>query len=188
MNDTILNRLRTETRSQHEQTETELFADKLMAGTLSRAEYERLLVIHYLFHQALETAVAAHADFFADYDRETRRKTPWLVADLALVGSAIPAPIPGLFAGWNSYQLLGAMYVAEGSTLGGRVIAKALSRTPGLTDIAATSQFFGGYGEQTGSLWKTFGLYLMEKANGHDNEIVEAAAVAFGVFGELAKQ
>ncbi len=188
MNETILTRLRTETRLQHEQTETVLFADKLMAGTLSQAEYEQLLVIHYRFHQALETAVTTHSDFFWGYDRETRRKTPWLLADLALIGVPVPAPASGLFAGWTGYQLLGAMYVAEGSTLGGRLIAKALSRTPGLAQIAAASQFFGGYGEQTGPLWKLFGIYLTGKAKGHENEIIDAAARAFGIFAQLTKR
>jgi heme oxygenase (biliverdin-IX-beta and delta-forming) len=184
--DTILNRLRTETRPQHEQTETVLYADKLMAGLLVRAEYEHLLVIHYRFHEALETALARHANFFADYDHTTRRKTPWLRADLAQVGLPIPAPMPGLFAGWSGYQLLGALYVAEGSTLGGRVIARALSRTPDLVELAATAQFFTGYGDQTGLLWKAFGTYLTEKANGHDNEIIEAAGRSFAIFSQLA--
>ena len=183
----LLTRLKLETRSQHQQTETLLYADKLMNGTLARAEYEHLLVIHYLFHQALETAVAVQSPFFAGCDLELRRKTPWLVADLRQLAITLPAALPGLFADWNGYQLLGALYVAEGSTLGGRVIAGALHRTPALADVAA-SQFFGGYGEQTGPLWKAFGAYLTGRADDHDNLVINAAIRAFGHFQRIAKQ
>ena len=183
--DTLLTRLKAETRSQHQQTETLLYASELRSCTLSREAYGHLLAIHYVFHQALETAVAAQTDFFAGYDAEVRRKTPWLAADLTYMHVPLPLPDPHLFANWNGYQLLGALYVAEGSMLGGQLIAGILRKTPALSDIA-TSQFFGGYGEQTGPLWRAFGTYLTARANGHDRVIVQAADSAFGYFQHLA--
>lgn len=182
---TLLVRLRNETRARHEQTEKLLYADAIRAGTLSRTEYGQLLRMHYLFHQALETAVAVQAVFFTGCDRVARQKTPWLVADLKRLGVPLPEPRPELFADWNAYQLLGAMYVAEGSTLGGQVIAKALARIPELSEIIASSQFFIGYGEQTGLRWKTFGLYLTNRADGYADEVVDAANRAFVIFGQL---
>ena len=189
----LLTRLRSETSARHQQTEALLYADKLMNGTLTRIEYEHLLAIHHLFHQSLEAAVAAQVvatqtHFFAGYDRELRRKTPWLMADLQGLGLPLPDVYPGLFANWNGYQLLGALYVAEGSTLGGRVIANALRRTSGLGDVAAKSRFFGGYGEQIGPLWKAFGTYLTGRADGHDEVIIGAAIGAFDRFQQVATQ
>lgn len=182
----LLTRLKTNTRPRHRQTETVLYADKLLAGTLARSEYAQLLTIHYRFHQALETAIAGQARFFTDYAYEARRKTPWLMTDLDQAGIDLPAPAPGLFMDWTADQLLGAMYVAEGSTLGGRVIACALGQSPGLRGL--TSRFFDGYGEQTGPLWKLFGAWLTQRANSHDEQIVEAANRAFGHFQQLAVQ
>ncbi len=182
----LLDRLKTETRSNHVQTETLLYAETLMAGTLTRAELGHLLTIHYGFHRALETAVAAQPDFFVGYHPDKRRKTPWLLADLQQFGMDLPQPNPDLFEGWNGYQLLGALYVGEGSTLGGQVIAKALRRTPGLGDAAASLRFFGGYGDQTGPLWKAFGTYLLSRADGHEKPIIDAARRAFDLFGKLA--
>jgi heme oxygenase (biliverdin-IX-beta and delta-forming) len=180
----ILTRLKTETRTQHEKTERLLYADKLLAGTLSRHEYEHLLLIHYAFHQALETAVASHGQFFADYGCPVRQKTSWLIADLQQAGCQLPPPFSGLFADWNRYALLGALYVAEGSTLGGRVIAGALYRTQELRHIVP--HFFGGYGEQTGPLWKAFCAYLIDRADGQDDTIVSGAERAFSLFQQLA--
>lgn len=182
----LLTRLKTDTRARHQQTETLLFAGKLMAGTLSPADYAQLLQIHYRFYQSLETAVAEQPQFFSGYDHEERRKTPWLMADLNQIGTALPAPAPDLFKDWTGYQLLGALYVAEGATLGGRVIAGALRRTPGLSHLIP--RFFGGYGEQTGPRWKAFGRFLTNRADGHDSGIIEAADRAFGCFGQLARQ
>jgi heme oxygenase (biliverdin-IX-beta and delta-forming) len=183
-NDSILTRLKEQTRARHERTEALLFADKLLTATLSREEYGQLLTIHYRFHQALETALDGQADFFADYDREARRKTPWLVADLEQAGLTLPETATQLFENWTGQQLLGAIYVAEGSTLGGRVIANALRQTPGLSGL--TSRFFGGYGDQTGPRWKTVGTYLTQRANSLDDEIVNGANQAFDYFGQLA--
>ncbi|WP_157816138.1 biliverdin-producing heme oxygenase [Spirosoma pollinicola] len=187
MNDrSILARLKIETRPHHQQTETRLYARKLMAGTLTRTEYGHLIGIHYRFHQALETAVATQSGFFAGYDRETRRKTPWLVTDLERLGLPLPSPRPGLFADWNGYQLLGALYVAEGATLGGQVVDQALRRIPDLEEAAVPSRFFGGYGDQTRPHWQAFGTYLTERAREHHDEVVDAAGRAFDYFSELA--
>ncbi|WP_435524354.1 hypothetical protein [Chryseobacterium indoltheticum] len=52
----------------------------------------------------------------------------------------------------NEHGALRAMYVVEGSTLGGNVIAKQLSKTEGFDNV--TFNFFGCYQENTGPMWK----------------------------------
>ena len=54
----------------------------------------------------------------------------------------------------NEHEALGAMYVIEGSTLGGNVIAKQLSKIEGFEEV--TFNFFGCYQENTGPMWKNF--------------------------------
>lgn len=180
----LLSQLKTKTRTRHEQTEELLYTQQLMAGTLTQDEYIHLLQIHYRFHQALEAAVAKHADALAGYDYPPSRKTPWLVADLQQVGTPIPSSAPALFANWTATQLLGALYVSEGSMLGGQVIAKALRRNPGLAHV--DPHFFGGYGAQTGPRWKAFCAYLTQQAEGHQDEVIAAADRAFVYFQQLA--
>lgn len=180
----ILTQLKTETRTRHEQTEQLLYAQQLMAGLLSRDEYVHLLTIHYQFHRALETTVTKQAASLEGYDFAASRKTPWLAADLRSMGVPLPDLTTNFFADWSATQLLGALYVAEGSMLGGQVIAKALRRTPALADVE--SRFFGGYGAQTGPRWKAFCTYLTHRAAGQQHEVVAAADRAFGYFQQLA--
>lgn len=75
---------------------------------------------------------------------------------------------------------LGCMYVMEGSTLGGKVILKHVSKTLGIVpDEGGT--YFSGYGEQTGHYWKTF-LYNLQEYSANNNcdaEIITGAKDTF---------
>jgi heme oxygenase len=83
----------------------------------------------------------------------------WLSADLVQLGIdpgriayAPPAMVPRLptFA-----HAVGALYVLEGSSLGGKVILRQLASRMG-PEIEGATQFFGGRGEHTGAAWKEF--------------------------------
>lgn len=52
-------------------------------------------------------------------------------------------------------QLVGALYVIEGSTLGGQLISRSLNQHLGLT-LNTGARFFYGYGEQTALMWQSF--------------------------------
>lgn len=74
----------------------------------------------------------------------------------------------------------GCMYVMEGSTLGGKVILKHVSKVLGIVpDEGGT--YFGAYGEQTGHYWKTFLHNLQEYStnNNCDAEIITGAKDTF---------
>jgi heme oxygenase len=49
----------------------------------------------------------------------------------------------------------GALYVVEGSALGGQLIARQLSERLGIT-AERGGAFFAGWGERTGSRWREF--------------------------------
>jgi heme oxygenase len=67
-----------------------------------------------------------------------------------------PALLPDLptFA-----HALGALYVLEGATLGGRVILRDLDARLG-TSIAGATRFFGGRREAVGPMWLRFRALL----------------------------
>ena len=78
---------------------------------------------------------------------------------------------------------LGAMYVIEGSALGGQYIARhvehALGLAPGHGDA-----YFIGYGDRTGSMWREFQNTLKEVSDSDGDAVISAAKKMFSVFGE----
>jgi heme oxygenase len=75
-----------------------------------------------------------------------------LGADPARVALAAPAQLPDLP---NFAHALGALYVMEGATLGGRLILRDLEMRLGDT-IADATCFFGGRGKRVGPMWQSF--------------------------------
>lgn len=176
---TLLERLRNETRLLHEQTEQQFYTKALQNGTLSVEEYSHLLRTHFLFHQALETAIDRHTEFFKDYEPAMRRKTAWLLDDLANLNESVPQLMPELFADWSPVSLLGAAYVGEGSMLGGTVIWRMLQKNPAILPLLKHARFYQGYGASTGSNWKNFGAFITREGEAHADEVVAAAGQAF---------
>jgi heme oxygenase len=81
----------------------------------------------------------------------------------------------------DSYaRALGALYVLEGSTLGGRIIAGMVSRQ--LNTLKGLS-YFNGYGAETGKMWQAFKAFLNRPWPPHErHEIIAAAEDTFITF------
>ena len=125
----------------------------LAEGRLPRDDYAALLQRSLGFHAALEARLAEAPRLSAyGIDLEARRRTPLLRADLAWlgvpdrVGMAELAPFP------NAEAALGGLYVAEGSTLGGRLLSRGLDGIlpPGLEG----RRFLLGHGERHARMWR----------------------------------
>ncbi|RYY40433.1 MAG: biliverdin-producing heme oxygenase [Chitinophagaceae bacterium] len=153
-------RLKEDTRRVHETLEARLLP--YLEAVTDADTYAHLLRAFHSYYAALEKAVAKvlRPDALPDFTQ--RRKAEWLLLDLEALGrpthdrelpaSLLPA-IDDEAAAW------GALYVLEGSTLGGRLICRMLDKQlPG-----APLRFFGGYGAQTGPYWMAF-LGAFEKA------------------------
>lgn len=150
----LLDRLRAETRAAHEDMERVLDWERRVSTV---AGYRGLLARLYGFHMRWEPEAAALIADPAWFD--PRRRAPLLVADLGHLGLT-PGDIAGLpvHAGLGMQSrsdALGAMYVLEGSTLGGQLIARHVARTLGFTAGAGCS-FYGGRGQQAGVMWRAF--------------------------------
>lgn len=124
-------------------------------------------------------------------DLPQRRKAAFILQDLTSVkepADSLPqaADFPLLA---SEAAALGALYVLEGSTLGGRAITKMiLKNLPCLT--LANLQFFNGYGENTGLMWTRFQQSLNTFALNPEGEadMVAAANETFLKFGWWIKQ
>jgi heme oxygenase len=145
--------LRIKTKEHHQQLEVKIIA--AIKSIHRRNDYASLLQMFAGYFGSLENLIEQTKlpDLLPDYP--TRRKAASLRADLI----CIRAPIPGKIAAANlptienSLQALGALYVMEGSTLGGRIITRMVANK--LHGETAFS-FFEGYGKKTNEMWEVF--------------------------------
>ena len=152
----VLERLRAETRPQHDAIETAL---DLTSGTLTLGTYRRTLARFHGFYRPLEVGVQAVGGW-ADrgLDLAERWKTPLLEADLRALGVDDPAALPvctDLPPHATVAAAFGCLYVLEGATLGGQVISQLLRNRLGVTPEAG-GRFFYAYGDRTGAMWQAF--------------------------------
>ena len=153
-------RLRAGTRDAHAQIETAPALVRLVAQDLTRQEYIIILQHLQALHAHLEPAVAAELETIpqaaAMLDGSRPRR---LAEDLAWFGAPAlaPPPLPDLA---GPAAALGALYVIEGSGLGGRVIGRHLSECLGVAAGAGASFFCGLDADGARQRWTRLGAIL----------------------------
>ncbi|SEG20253.1 Heme oxygenase [Bryocella elongata] len=185
-----LEHLRERTRPQHNATESQM---PITADGLTLAEYTGYLRGLYAALAPWESFALTHHPAALETLVASRRRAFLLEKDLSAFGIAVPAvgafhsaAIPGLDeldGATFAASFLGAMYVVEGSSLGGQYIAKHLETTLGLTPEHGAA-YFRGYGDRTGSLWQQFKLVLAALPDSEEDQVVAAAQGMFALFGE----
>ena len=170
----VLHLLRKETRPFHDAVEQNSFNLALTSGNPTAADTAQFLAKMYGFVQPYEAELRAHAAAFGpEWQLDQRYRAPLILEDLPRLGYAGTPPLcPALPPLDTRAQLLGAMYVLEGSTLGGQVIARQLDKA----GIRAHA-FFTGRAERTGPLWKVFCQLLSDAAVNEDPATVVASAI-----------
>jgi heme oxygenase len=176
--------LREETRSYHDRIERSPLLRGMLGAELSHRYYAAVLGVCYGFCVPLEARLLEASDWAAlDFDLNARLKTPLLEEDLAAFGlegellhalphcAAIP-PIPDL------PTALGALYVIEGATLGGQLIARQIASTLGLGPRSGAA-FYNSYCGQVGPMWRSFKSFVEQHGAGHEAAVVAAAAATF---------
>ncbi len=169
--------LRAATQAPHERLHLHAGFSAVKDGTVTLAEYRALLTCLYGFYEPFECAIGPE-----------HIRTGWLARDLASLGVAAAA-LPGIrrCADIPRYDTLarrlGALYVVEGSALGGRMLCRGLD---GLLGDAAMEgrRFFAGRGANTGGAWRDF-LDRLEPAGAAPEgraALVSAAVETFRVF------
>lgn len=153
----ILDQLRQHTAPVHQRLESRL---NVLRPDLTRADYLDILRGFYGWYVPLETLVFLVEGWSSlGLDMHARRKVPLLTQDLITMGmtqeqmAAIPH-CPSLPQVETLAQGLGCLYVLEGATLGGRVIERHFQHQE--SQKHWSTHFFGGYHEQTSTMWKRF--------------------------------
>jgi heme oxygenase len=178
-------RLKAVTHEAHERMHGHDGFGAAAAGAISRSDYRDLLARLYGFHIAFDAEMTkAPLDLARALDLAGRGRAGLIADDLAGLGAeprriaALPRCL-GLPALRSEGDFLGALYVVEGSTLGGQFIARALEAA-----VGDNRRFFLGHGGEHGRLWRSFVARLdrldAEPALAADAE--RSALAAFAAF------
>jgi heme oxygenase (biliverdin-IX-beta and delta-forming) len=176
-----LEQLRRETLPDHDSVEQSV---PLMDEDLDVDTYVSCLLKLYGMIAAWEEWAAPNAPAWVQPLLAARRRGQLLMRDLTWFGAdASGEARPTLPEMRDDATLLGAMYVMEGSTLGGQLIARHVELVLGLT-AGQGNAYFRGHNERTGQLWKEFCDALRTKvADSETDAVIAAAKAMFGVFG-----
>ena len=184
-NETLSELLKTQTLAPHQQLEKGLV--QRMRAMRSADDYIGLLQLFYSYFGALEDRINLYIDSTNLPDHLERRKSACLADDIRALGGILPEKvgvedIPEIE---NHLQAFGALYVMEGSTLGGQIISQMIGKQLGMQDKGLS--FFKSYGDNLTTMWDTFKLALNKQAknDAEAESIIATAAETFRKFKVL---
>lgn len=198
----IMQRLKAETGDLHSHAESRTLQKAIAAGEVDRAAFSAYLGQLYHVHNSLETALDGSRDVhpaIGALASKDRMRIPDLDRDLAFYG-ADRDQLPAGDAAQKFSQrvdetrnadpvaLLGALYVLEGSTNGGRFLARALRKTWGLDGDGLA--YFDPYGDGQPQKWASFRREMEEAAFEAEQEeaIIEMAKTTFRAIAEVSDE
>ena len=197
----IMGHLREATRELHKEAESRPLQRSMARGTLPRGAYAmylgQLRHLHSALEEALDSAVSAQPAL-RDLHTDERRRVPDLDRDLAALGvevSSVPVLPPTerfsarvrQTAAENPVALLGPLYVMEGSTNGGKFLARVLQRSLGLENGDGLA-YMDPYGDDQPRMWSSFKQIADEvPLDAQQSEAVtEAAKLTFEAIAEIS--
>ena len=169
--------LRTATQAPHERLHGHAGFARVKDGAITIPDYRALLVCLYGFYRPFECAIGVEPV-----------RTQWLESDLVELGINT-ASLPDLRQCQDipryecSERVLGALYVVEGSALGGRQLYRGLDHLFG-REARDGRHFFAGRGAGTGAAWLGYlgRLAAIGPEQGSRDKVVIAAVETFAVF------
>ena len=165
----IMGHLRESTRALHKEAESRPLQRSMAKGTLPPGSFVMYLGQLRHLHESLETsldAVTESQPWLAGLFTDDRRRVPDLDRDLAAFG-VTPETVPvlpptrefigriGNLAEFDPVALLGPLYVLEGSTNGGKFLARVLERSLQIEDRAGLA-YMDPYGDRQPEMWAEF--------------------------------
>ncbi len=172
--------LRAVTRAPHRRIDHHPLMAPLLDAELSLEHYGLVLEFFAEFYRRLQPVLEIQLGrtHYSFSDR-----TAWLRADLLALEQRgyershfsderlFPFPVTDV------PTLIGLLYVIEGSTLGGQVIARQVQQSLGVS-VLHGGRFFYGYGEQTEQHWQDFWDFANSMTQPDDELVMAEAAVA----------
>lgn len=166
----------------HQQLEVKVV--KKLKAIRSDADYADLLKHFYAYFSQLECEIKPfiQVDVLPDYHE--RRNSTYLKSDIEALGFTVDdlpsTTVPQIS---NTMEALAALYVMEGSIMGGSIIVQMLAKG-GITNGVS---FFSGYGPATGVMWAKFIAVLdaAAKTTADENQAIDTANATFNHFSDV---
>lgn len=177
----ILENLRAQTKSLHEQIEQENKAKYILDHSITQEAYKLLLLQNYIAYRVTESEIKR---FIPEFSTD---KSERLAVDLQQLAVGIPTEIEVFqqdFSCNNILESLGASYVLEGSAMGGMVLARELKYCD---KIAVENHHFFNGDRNNAKSWNTF-LKKIKKTEFSEEEqeiVIEKAKDTFLFFGKV---
>ena len=150
----------------------------------SEADYAEVLKGFYACFRAVEDAIAPYITTDVLPDLAERRNSSYIKRDIEELGGTVDTlPLATAPKVNNVLEALSALYVLEGSIMGGPYIVQMLNKY----GVNKGTSFFSGYGENSGKMWAGFTAVLNQYGS-DESTFARAAEVAnetFYNFGEV---
>jgi heme oxygenase len=181
----ILAHLRMVTRGAHASIESVPSLRRLLSPDLTATDYVATLRHMRAFQGSLEPLLALRLNGASGADRLLDgNQLAALDADLAWFHAA-PLQPPRLPAPSSAAAALGALYVLEGSNLGGRIIGKHVARTLGVRPGSGGSFHCGLGAEDARGRWQILTEVMRIEVDQAGIAFEPVTAAALGTFGAL---
>lgn len=176
----LIEKIRAATSVEHKKLEAALFP--FINTIADKMDYILLLQAFYGYIAPVQQLIVKHIDDQLAPDMDQRRNASLLLDDLASLGvHTQPETATQLPVIDSNASAFGALYVLEGSTLGGKIISKMIAEKLGSDEAL---RFFKGYGAEMGKMWKIFTQQLeADKNQEHAETVIKAATDTFALFG-----
>jgi len=170
--------LKERTALTHQALEQRMMA--LIHQIRSGEDYASFLRLMYGYYATVEDRIADFVGNRPPRDFKKRRKADRLLWDINQFSTPGTMDLCQDLPVVHSYaSALGAMYVLEGSVLGGKIIARMIKGQLDAQESPGYS-FFLGYGEDTGAMWQAFKEDLEQPFDDQEKEeVIQAAADTF---------
>ncbi|RZF59702.1 biliverdin-producing heme oxygenase [Sphingobacterium corticibacterium] len=169
------------TKVGHQETEKKVVLR--IKGISNDADYVELLKCFYAYFHAVEKAIAPYIEKVLPDYRE-RRNSSYIKADIeALGGTTDELPVAIAPEVNDAVQAMGALYVLEGSIMGGPYIVQMLQKK----GIEKGFSFFSGYGAESGQKWGSFTAVLNALPENELDKVkaIDTANETFRRFGNV---
>ncbi|WP_443938658.1 biliverdin-producing heme oxygenase [Pedobacter sp. MW01-1-1] len=174
--------LKEATKAAHQELEKKVVLK--LKSIRSAADYADLLKHFYAYFDHLRNEIEPYITPEVLPDYAERRDASYIKRDIEALGfDTTDLPLTTVPKITNTQEALGALYVMEGSIMGGRIIVEMLAKVGVQTGVS----FFSGYGAQTGEMWGRFVEVLNASAKNEAEEqlAVDAANAAFTHFSDV---